>query len=117
MGRTHDITISGFDLDRLEAQLKYLIEKIETLEIRDAAVMLHTQSVVDENTKLREALRQSNPPHSHPCQLANLALRNDMRKLCGLLLSVQFVAYQPMEVREIIQGLANTSVTCPAKRG
>jgi hypothetical protein len=54
MGRTHDITISGFDLDRVEAELKYLIEKAETLEIRHAALMLHTQTVVDENTKLRE---------------------------------------------------------------
>ena len=36
MSRTHDITISGFDLDRIEAELK---------------------SVKEENGKLREALR------------------------------------------------------------
>jgi len=47
-------------------------------------------------------------------QLANLALINDMRKLCGLLLSVQFVEYQPKEVREIIQGLANSQAQSSA---
>ena len=66
MGRTHDITISGFDLNRIEAELKAAKETIETLEIRHAAVMLHTQSVVNENTKLRELVKEVTQWHSIP---------------------------------------------------
>jgi vacuolar-type H+-ATPase subunit D/Vma8 len=66
MGRTHDITISGFDLNRIEAELKVAKETIKTLEIRHAAVMLHTQSVVNENTKLRELVKEVTQWHSIP---------------------------------------------------
>ena len=32
MGRTHDVTISGFDLDRLETAAKFLAKKAAELE-------------------------------------------------------------------------------------
>ena len=38
-------------------------------------------------------------------QLANLALRGDVKKLVEMLLSVEFVAYQPKEIREFIEKL------------
>ena len=43
---------------QLETELVEALKDIETMETRHAAVMLHTQTVVDENDQLREQLRE-----------------------------------------------------------
>ena len=56
--RTDEIAHAGLDSDTYTSRMTGLARELEreneTLEIRHAAVMLHTQSVVDENARLRK---------------------------------------------------------------
>ena len=104
MGRSHDITISGFDLDRIEAQLKST--KTENARLRDIfmkptlnndalpitgainEILIKYASALSEIVRLREELVEArNHEYAGELKAAHdeiARLREDRRRLDGL---------------------------------
>jgi hypothetical protein len=58
MGRTHDITISGFDFDKIETEARKWEEKYEESQSQYAFEILKNDKLNAENARLRAALTE-----------------------------------------------------------